>query len=71
MGSVDERIEATIERTEGFFRSLGVKTKLSEYGVGEEIISKIVARFEMRGTVLGENKTVTPEKVEKILRMAL
>lgn len=71
VGSVDERIEATIERTEGFFRSLGVKTKLSEYGVGEEIISKIVARFEMRGTVLGENKTVTPEKVEKILRMAL
>ena len=70
VGSADERIEATIDRTEMFFRSLGVKTKLSEYGVCEDIISKRVTRFEIRGTVLGENKTVTPEKVEKILTMA-
>lgn len=70
VGSVDERIDAIIDRTEMFFRSLGVKTKLSDYGVCEDIIAKIVTRFELRGTVLGENKTITPEKVEKILTMA-
>ena len=71
VGSTKERIEGTIERTEAFFHYLGVKTKLSDYGVGEDIIPKIVARFELRGTVLGENKTITPEKVEEILRLAL
>ena len=70
VGSVDERIDAIIDRTEMFFRSLGVKTKLSDYGVCEDIIAKIVTRFELPGTVLGENKTITPEKVEKILTMA-
>lgn len=71
LGDPDDRIESTILRTEDFFRSLGVKTKLSDYGIGEDTIKKIVARFEMRGTVLGENKTITPDKVEKILRLAL
>ena len=71
LGDPDDRIESTILRTEDFFRSLGVKTKLSDYGIGEDTINKIVARFEMRGTVLGENKTITPDKVEKILRLAL
>jgi NADP-dependent alcohol dehydrogenase len=71
LGDPDDRIESTILRTEDFFRSLGVKTKLSDYGIGEDTINKIVARFEMRGTVLGENKTITPDKVENILRLAL
>lgn len=71
LGDPDDRIESTILRTEDFFRSLGVKTKLSDYGIGEDTINKIVARFEIRGTVLGENKTITPDKVEKILRLAL
>lgn len=71
LGDPDDRIESTILRTEDFFRSLGVKTKLSDYGIGEDTINKIVARFEMRDTVLGENKTITPDKVEKILRLAL
>jgi NADP-dependent alcohol dehydrogenase len=71
LGDPDDRIDATIARTEDFFRSLGIKTKLSDYGIGEDTINKIVARFTVRGTVLGEHKNITPDKVEEILRLAL
>ena len=41
--------EETIRRTESFFRSLGVKTRLSEHGVGVETIDEIERRFRARG----------------------
>ncbi|MDR0766745.1 MAG: iron-containing alcohol dehydrogenase [Odoribacteraceae bacterium] len=41
--------ELAIERTEEFFRSLGVKTRLSEHGIGMETIERIVNRFRERG----------------------
>lgn len=39
-----------IDATEAFFTSLGIKTHLSDYGIGQETIDKIVKRFEERGT---------------------
>lgn len=57
-----------ITKTEEFFRSLGMKTKLSEYKVdSNEAADKIKARFESRGTVLGENNSVTPEVTYNVL----
>ena len=41
--------EETIRRTEAFFRSLGMKTRLSEHGVGVETIDEIERRFRARG----------------------
>ena len=51
-----------------FFRSLGMKTRLSEHGVGQDTIDFIVERFRKRGWNLGESGQVTPERVAEILK---
>lgn len=67
-GSDNEKICAAITATEKFFNSLGVKTRLHEYGIGEETIHEIVKRFTSRGWNVGEKGIVTPQKVEEVLR---
>lgn len=67
-GTPEEKAEAAIEKTDAFFRSLGMKTRLSEHGIGQETIDFIVGRFRKRGWNLGENGQVTPERVAEILR---
>ncbi len=67
-GSEDERMEAAIVATEEFFKSVGKKIKLSDYGIGDDVISTIVTRFKERGWNVGENGIVTPEKTEEILK---
>jgi NADP-dependent alcohol dehydrogenase len=67
-GTEDLRIDQAISKTREFFESVGVPTHLSDYGVGLDVIPKIIDRFEKRGFVaLGENQDVTPKVVEKIL----
>jgi len=71
-GTVDERIDATIQKTVEFFESVGIKTKLSDYGVGTEIIDKVVNRFIKRGIkAIGERGDLTTENIAKILELQL
>lgn len=63
----EQAIDEAIERTESFFRSIGKKTRLSEYGIGDDIIETIVERFKQRGWNVGEHGIVTPEKARLIL----
>lgn len=70
-GSDDEKVDAAIDMTENFYRSVGMKTKLSEHGIGSESFNTIVERFTQRGWNLGENETITPEKVRAILNGCL
>lgn len=71
-GTIDEKAKAGIEKTEAFFHSLGIKTKLSEYtneyaGTAESIAQ----RFKERGWVeLGENKSLNPGDVSKIIELS-
>jgi NADP-dependent alcohol dehydrogenase len=71
-GSTDDKAYAAIEKTEAFFHELGIDTKLSDYtkdyeGTAEEISQ----RFTDRGWLgLGEHQLLSPDKVEKIVRMA-
>lgn len=67
----EARIDEAIRRTEEFFHSLGIATRLSDYGVGQATVDEIVRRFTERGAVWGERHDVTPDKVRKILEMAL
>ncbi len=67
-GTPEQKAEAAVAKTEEFFRGLGVKTRLSEHGIGEETIDFIVDRFRQRGWALGERRLVTPERVAEILR---
>jgi NADP-dependent alcohol dehydrogenase len=71
-GTTDEKIDAIIAKTVIFFESVGIKTKLSDYGVGAEIIPKVISRFEKRGIkAFGERGDVTLEDIAKILELQL
>ena len=71
-GNTEDIAHAAIEKTEAFFNELGIETKLSEYtpdynGTAE----KIAERFTTRGWLgIGEHKSLTPDNVEKIVKMA-
>ncbi len=66
-GTEEERIDRTIARTEEFFRSLGLSTRLSEEGIGEETIAEIERRFNASGVAHGEAKNVTGAVARRIL----
>lgn len=71
-GSEETRITDAIAQTRNFFESVGVRTRLADYGVGLDTIPVIIDRFEKRGFVaLGEHQDVNPEVVEKILALSL
>ena len=53
-----DRAGATIERTEQFFRSLGMKTRLAEHGIGTDRFEEIGERFARRGSRLGEHQAI-------------
>ena len=68
----DEKVEAAIAKTRGFFEKLGVKTRLSQYGVGTERIPEVVAQLKEHGmTALSETGDLDLEESERILRNAL
>lgn len=68
--SEDECIDQAIDRTEAFFRSLGLETRLGERGIGPEVEAEIVSRFAERGTLLGENQDIDSAVVARILQVA-
>ena len=71
-GSEDARIEKAILKTEEFFHSLGVPTKLSDYNLGEELIEKVLVSLENHGmTALSEHGDVTLDVSKKILVAAI
>lgn len=70
-GSGDEIIGSAIAKTEEFFQSLGIKTRLSDHGIGEEGIDNIVDSLEKHGmTALSETGDVTLDVSTEILRAA-
>lgn len=67
-GTEEERINGAIQKTEDFFRSLEVKTRLKEYGItdGYEEVAK---RMEARGATLGERGDIGPAEINAILAL--
>ena len=70
-GGEEERIDAAIERTENFFRSLGLATRLSEAGIGEATIATIEERFNRTGVHYGEAGNVDGVMARRILENCL
>lgn len=61
--------DCAIEKTESFFNSLGMKTKLADYSVDSaEAAEKVTERFKSREALLGEDQKVTPDMVYDILK---
>ena len=70
-GSDEARIEAAIERTQAFYESLGLRTHLRDYNVDASVAAQVASRLKARGEVaFGERGDITPEVVERILRLA-
>ena len=58
-GDEDARIDQAIAHTRAFFESLGVRTRLVDYGIGAEAVERIVAQLEAHRMVkLGEDRAV-------------
>lgn len=71
-GTDEEKVDKAIDRTVEFFESLGIKTRLSDYGVKEDTIDKIVRRFEERNWLnLGDRGLTTPAITRKALEYQL
>ncbi|KZN51419.1 iron-containing alcohol dehydrogenase [Pseudoalteromonas luteoviolacea] len=67
-----QAIASAIELTEQFFHRVDMKTRLSDYGVGEEAVDKITAQLERHGmTALGEQQAVTLDKSRQIIAASL
>lgn len=71
-GTTEEKAKAGIDKTEDFFHSLGIKTKLSEYTSDYSGTAEIVSkRFTDRGWLgLGEHRKLAPADAAKIIQMS-
>ena len=70
-GSIDEKIDLTIQKTIAFFESIGIKTKLSDHGVDSSTISEIAHRIEKRGVKFGEKADIDSREIQSILQSRL
>jgi len=70
-GTEQEKIDETINKMDTFFQQMGLKTRLSQYGIGKDTIDKIVDRFVKRGYNMGERADISPEKLRLILENRL
>lgn len=70
-GSDEDRIDQTIQKTVEFFESVGIPTKLPDYGVNTDTIDKICQRFEKRRFKLGEKANIGPHEIRLILENRL
>lgn len=70
-GNEDERVDQVIAKIEAFFKSLGLATRLSEKGIGVDVVEEIARRFNERGVHFGEAKNVTGDVAREILMKRL
>jgi NADP-dependent alcohol dehydrogenase len=59
-----------IDATESFFRSIGIGTRLDDYGLTLDECSAVAERLDARGAKLGEHGDITGEQVREILAIA-
>lgn len=70
-GTDDEKIDLAIDKTEAFFNSLDIVTKLSHYGITEAQLDTVIANMEKMGlTQLSESGDLTLPTMRNILQAA-
>jgi NADP-dependent alcohol dehydrogenase len=70
-GDSNERIDKTIQKTIDFFESVGLSTKLPDYGVSMDTIDTICTRFKKRGYKIGEKADIGPDEIRMIMEARL
>jgi NADP-dependent alcohol dehydrogenase len=68
-GNDDDRATQAIDRTERFFRSLGVGTRFSDYNIPHEAIDLVATRLAKRGLKLGEHGDLAEQDVREVLEL--
>jgi NADP-dependent alcohol dehydrogenase len=69
---IENNNEAIIEKIEEVFESVGVPTKLTAYEIDDKVVENVHSAFKSHGyTEIGENGTVTLDKVEKIINRSI
>ena len=64
--------EAVIKKIEEVFESVGVPTKLTAYEIDDKVVENVHNAFKSHGYLeIGENGTVTLDKVEKIINRSV
>lgn len=70
-GTDEEKADAAIAKTREFFESIGIKTRISEYGLNKTAVDEVVAQLEAHGMVkLSETGAITPDVARVILEKA-
>ncbi|MCC2616683.1 iron-containing alcohol dehydrogenase [Aestuariibacter halophilus] len=68
----DSTIDLAIEKTELFFRQMGMMTRLSEHNIGDDIGEAVAAKLRENGLEkLGEHGAITPEHAREIVMASL
>ena len=70
-GSDENVAEEAIEKTEAFFQSFNILTRITEYSEKCYLVWEIPPKIKERGWKLGENKNIDSMKVEEILKTRL
>lgn len=68
-GDEQTRIDQAIAKTEEFFRSLGIGTRLADYRIPAEAGSLVARRLADRKMLLGEHQDLGFKEVEEILAL--
>ena len=71
-GSEEQRIESAIQRTESFFKQVGIDIRLNDHNVGQDTIDRIVERFtQRRMRAVGNQQDVSIANVGELLKERL
>ncbi|WP_448214242.1 iron-containing alcohol dehydrogenase [Colwellia sp. MEBiC06753] len=71
-GDTETRIKMAIEKTEQFFHSVKMKTRLGDYQLGEDAVPALISQLERHGqTAMGESQAVTLSRSQAILENSL
>ncbi len=70
-GSEEERISTAIEKTDSFFRSLGLGTRLSDHDISEDACELVASRLGKRGMKVGEHADLGEKEIAEILRLRI
>ena len=70
-GSADEKAQKSIEATEDFFHFMGLKTRLSDYGIKESDLDALVEPIDRMGWKRGEYGNINSKVAKEILLLRL
>ena len=70
-GTISERVHKTIEAVERFFRDMGLRTRLHEYGIKESDLDLLVGQVKEMNWKLGEHGNIDANTAREILALRL